>query len=238
MSARRIGVALLLVIAPTLGAQQPAAPALQWPAVAIATGLVTAASLFDQSAATAIHDHPSGNRDATANSLARFGTGTVIAPTIGILAVAGLVSHRRPLTDLALNTTKALVVATVAVTGLKLAAGRQRPWQDQDLGGDDVHPFSGDASFPSGHTTAAFAFATTLGDAIGKPWARVGLYALATGTAWSRVAQQQHWVSDVVAGAALGVAASKFATGRRTIFGVRAPRLSVGPHQVALIWGQ
>ena len=230
---------LLLLMAHGSSAQSvpdSASRPLRWPTVAVAGGLVAVASLFDRSTARGIHDHPSTDRRATANQLERFGTVTVIGPTVGTLALVGLLARRKQLTDVALNTTEAMVAATVAVEALKLTVGRARPRDDADFGDDDFAPFSGNASFPSGHTTAAFAFATSLGDAIHRPWARVGLYALATGTAWARVAQEAHWVSDVVAGAALGIASAKFASGRRTIFGVRAPRFGITSTGFVLSW--
>ena len=97
-----------------------------------------------------------------------------------------------------------------------------------------MRPFSGQTAMPSGHTAAAFALATTLGDATGRTLPRIGLYALATGTAAGRVIGQRHWLSDVVAGAAIGVLAGKLAGGRVSVFGVRAPRLLLEPGRVGL----
>jgi undecaprenyl-diphosphatase len=54
------------------------------------------------------------------------------------------------------------------------------------------------SSFPSGHATAAFCAATLLG---GGGW-----YVLAAGVATTRVYVRLHHASDVVAGAALGLA--------------------------------
>lgn len=210
---------------------------LRWSTVAIVSGAVAATAFgFDRSVARSIHDHPSADRRATANTLEQFGTVTVIGPTVGTLALVGLLTARKQLSDIALNTTEAVVMASLAAQGLKLAFGRERPRDDPDLSGDDFAPFSGNDAFPSGHTAAAFAFATSLGDAIDRPWARVGLYTLATGTAWARVAQEAHWASDVVAGAAVGIVAAKFASGRRTIFGVRAPRFGVSRAGFLLSW--
>ena len=106
--------------------------------------------------------------------------------------------------------------------------GRARPFQDQDRDGLDFAPFSSQTSFPSGHTAAAFAVATTLGDAAGSTWARAGLYGLATGTAWARLAEEKHWLSDVVAGAALGVLSARVANGRTAVLGLHAPRILRG----------
>jgi membrane-associated phospholipid phosphatase len=237
-----VTASVLMVLAAATGRAQAARdstpPPLRWPAVFIAAGLVGSASLLDATVARDIRDHPSADRRSTADQLARFGTVSVIGPTVVTLAITGLVAHEPKLTGLAVNTAKSMAVATIAVQALKLTAGRTRPRDDRDAGADDFSPFSGNASFPSGHATAAFAFATTLGDAIDRPWARVGLFALAGGTAWARVAQEAHWVSDVVAGAAVGVASAKFATGRRTIFGLRAPRLGVGPTGLSVSWSE
>ena len=54
--------------------------------------------------------------------------------------------------------------------------------------------------------------------------------------AWSRVYDNQHWVSDVVVGAAVGIASAKLATGRWTIFGLRAPVPLATPNGLGLMW--
>ena len=66
------------------------------------------------------------------------------------------------------------------------------------------------ASFPSGHTSAAFATATVLARELGAnhpghEWLVSSLlFGGATFVGFSRVYERQHWPSDVVAGAALG----------------------------------
>ena len=59
-------------------------------------------------------------------------------------------------------------------------------------------------SFPSGHTAAAFAFATGVGQELG--WAGPPLYALAAVVGYSRVHTGVHYPLDVIAGALAGVA--------------------------------
>ena len=68
------------------------------------------------------------------------------------------------------------------------------------------------------------------------PWATVGLYTLATATGLSRVYDNQHWVSDVFLGAAVGIASAKLATGRWTIFGLRAPVPLATPNGLGVMW--
>lgn len=63
-------------------------------------------------------------------------------------------------------------------------------------------------SFPSGHTATAFAAATVLHKEYGltrSPWFSVGGYAVAIGTGFMRVLNNRHWISDVVAGAGIGI---------------------------------
>jgi len=64
----------------------------------------------------------------------------------------------------------------------------------------------------------------------------MGLYAVATATAWSRVNDNAHWFSDVVFGAAVGVVSAKFMNGKVTIFGIRPPHLRPAAGGLALSW--
>lgn len=74
-------------------------------------------------------------------------------------------------------------------------------------------PFKGrgNDSFFSGHTSLAFTTATMLYYHSGEKW-WVGLagYSLATGVGLSRMQQQKHWASDVVAGALVGTTVAAF----------------------------
>lgn len=63
-------------------------------------------------------------------------------------------------------------------------------------------------SFPSGHTATAFVAATVLHKEYGltrSPWYSVGGYAVATATGVMRILNNRHWVSDVMAGAGVGI---------------------------------
>lgn len=63
-------------------------------------------------------------------------------------------------------------------------------------------------SFPSGHTSTAFTAATILHKEYGltrSPWFSVGGYTVAIGTGFMRVLNNRHWISDVIAGAGVGL---------------------------------
>lgn len=93
---------------------------------------------------------------------------------------------------------------------LKWTVGRHRP--DKMIAPFAFHPFIGgfrglwnehDLSFPSGHATLAFATAASL--AILLPRWRPMWFLLAATVAAERVLENAHYLSDVVAGAGIGV---------------------------------
>jgi membrane-associated phospholipid phosphatase len=114
------------------------------------------------------------------------------------LVAAAVVSFasRRPrlLVDVAL----AVGAAELTVIGAHALIHRHRPFEHQLGKQEHGH------SFPSGHATTAFAGATML--AAYLPRYRVPLFALAALIALSRVYNGVHYPTDVVVGAALGVA--------------------------------
>jgi membrane-associated phospholipid phosphatase len=94
---------------------------------------------------------------------------------------------------------------------LKAGIGRSRPFVKN--GPFSLHPFKFSNeyySFPSGHTTTAFAISTVLATRINNPYASVGFYALALLTASQRMYSDNHWLSDCVLGAAIGTAVGRF----------------------------
>lgn len=68
-------------------------------------------------------------------------------------------------------------------------------------------------SFPSGHTSLAFVGAHLIAREFGKgkPWIKVGAYGIATTTGLFRWGNHEHWVSDILGGAAMGIFATEMA---------------------------
>lgn len=68
-------------------------------------------------------------------------------------------------------------------------------------------------SFPSGHSSFAFAMAHFMHREYGEQstWYSIGAYTCATSVAFMRMAKNAHWVSDVVAGAGIGIFSTELA---------------------------
>jgi undecaprenyl-diphosphatase len=127
-----------------------------------------------------------------------------------------------------------VVTAGVATVAIKRIVGRFRPADASDQ--YVFRPFSSHDAFPSGHTTVAFALAASLSEEIHRPWATALLYAGATGTGWSRLNDHKHWLSDVLAGATVGITAANVIEGRWRIFGLGPPHFLVSPHGARFEW--
>ncbi|MZE52761.1 phosphatase PAP2 family protein [Streptomyces sp. SID5770] len=100
----------------------------------------------------------------------------------------------------------AVASATANLLGKRLV---RRPRPDREaarvVAGRHV-PMPDSASFPSGHTASAVAFATAVGVVL--PAAAVPLGILASTVGYSRVHTGVHYPGDVAAGAVLGVASA------------------------------
>lgn len=70
---------------------------------------------------------------------------------------------------------------------------------------------SDNRSFPSGHTATAFMTATMLTKEYGhiSPWIGIGAYTAAASTGIMRIANNKHWISDVMTGAGIGILATE-----------------------------
>jgi hypothetical protein len=107
---------------------------------------------------------------------------------------------------------EAMVLGGISSTVLKSVTGRVRPNETADRG----NWRNNGTSFPSGHSTAAFAVAQVFADRMPREqwgWSVLG-YGLAGATAYVRLKDNVHWTSDVVAGAALGMATGRFVSNR------------------------
>jgi membrane-associated phospholipid phosphatase len=237
----RYVLAILAVVHPLSGAAQvhatdsvPQAFVIRWWHGVIVVGGLSLLTLLDEPAQRFFQEHRSSQSDDVAHAFRHFGQPEVFGTvTVGLVA-AGLLGGNQEVARAGGRLAASLLVAGAVTGGLKLAIGRTRP--NETLDAYEFHPFSGEDAMPSGHTSIAFALATSLADDIHRTWASVGLYTIATGVGWSRINDNKHWLSDVAAGAVVGVTSAKLVHGRWRIFNLRPPTVLVGPHHAGLAW--
>jgi membrane-associated phospholipid phosphatase len=136
-----------------------------------------------------------------------FVTGTAIY-------LIGRAKGNRRVESLGLHSVESILLADVLGGAIKLTVGRQRPSVDVKTPDNFQlwRGFKGDQwrSFPSGHTITAFAFASTVTRESQFWWPHatwyVGtiFYGGASMVGLSRIFNNRHWASDVMAGAAIG----------------------------------
>ena len=224
-------------VVPPAAASLDNGTSIRWWHGAAALGGISALMLLDGSVRHFVQDNRTQTGNDVASAVRHFGQPEVYATVPAGLLLAGAISHNPRLTHMGWRVVSALAVTGAVTAGVKTLSGRARPDNPGiDGDADDFGLFSGRDAWPSGHTSMAFALATSLGDELHNPWARWGLYGAATAVAWSRVNDNRHWLSDVATGALVGIASAKFASGRWTIFGVRAPTFMAGPRGVGLGW--
>lgn len=95
----------------------------------------------------------------------------------------------------------ACLLTGITTYGLKTLTGVERP------------DGSARNAFPSGHTATAFMGAELLRREYWEtsPWIGVAGYAVAAGTGFLRMYNNRHWLTDVIAGAGLGILAAEAA---------------------------
>jgi membrane-associated phospholipid phosphatase len=179
-------------------------------------GLTVAMFALDRHIADQIH------QDSTFNGFTQksaVGFETISSPGAyvigGGLYLYGRLAKKPNLTDLAWHGTEAVLMAN-AVTGLlKGTLGRARPFVSNDTNPRDFRFGGGFStsdrqSFPSGHTTTAFAAAAAVTSEIRRlhpkalPYVATVMYGGATLVGLSRMYHNKHWASDVALGAAVG----------------------------------
>jgi membrane-associated phospholipid phosphatase len=190
-------------------------------------GLMAVLSPVDETTRNEVQRRRSSGSDDFAAAIRHVGQPEVYATVaLGTIA-AGLIAGNSKITRAGARITAGLLLGGAIASGLKLAAGRQRP-----LIGEEqyvFHPFSKSDSWPSGHTMTAFALATGISDEVHSTPVTIGMYTLATAVGWSRMNDNKHWLTDVLAGAAIGITSTKLMNGHWRVFGISAPRFLLEP---------
>jgi membrane-associated phospholipid phosphatase len=174
---------------------------------------VGAAHSFD----ARVRDHFATGSKAVLNGGADQNSLRDAAPTVALIAGTGLyawfIDDRDGYRETwSLIEAGAFSGATAEVLGY--ATGRARP----DATTSPNQWGKGSDSFPSLHTTVAFAVGTVFAESGNDEYRwirRIIGYGVASATGYERVNENVHWLSDSVAGAALGIASARFVLNRQ-----------------------
>ncbi len=134
----------------------------------------------------------------------KWGDWKIAAPVSAGIFATSLLTNDTKFQDAAFTSLQSILMTNITVNTSKFLFARERPLHENDPY-DFEFVERGATSFPSGHTSTAFALFT--------PWmvyypgpVTYSLMVIPVGTAVARVAKGKHWLSDVVAGAGIGFA--------------------------------
>lgn len=121
---------------------------------------------------------------------------------VGAGYILGVVMKNNQVKSVSIMAAKAMIVSGLATQAIKHAVDRTRPKNSDS----PYEVGAGSRSFPSGHTTQAFALATVIAETTKDQGMVIPViaYTAAAIAGWSRVHDKAHWASDVVIGALIG----------------------------------
>jgi len=142
------------------------------------------------------------------------------AVTLSLMAGYGIIFKKEKIKTTALLASQSYLISGAIQTVVKILTGRQRPFvynpdqvEAEPKFHGPFHPPFKDAngktitsSFPSGHTTGAFAAATVFAmEYRDRPAVKIIAYGSASLIGLSRITENKHWTTDVLVGTALGI---------------------------------
>lgn len=207
-----------------LGGQLAAVPASTW---LWAGGAVAAASALDQPLDQWLQNNATG---PGWDGAARISNAIPVAMALGTgLLYAGIGGEGASQT--AAISIKAMGYTLAGNLVTRWAVGRARPYENLGTSHfDGFRPESVGSGFASNHVAIAFALATPFAQRHDMPW----LYAAAGLSALGRLQQRDHWLSDTVAGAAMGYTIGSLLTLQDA--NKKGPRYTVTPQSVQAQW--
>lgn len=232
---RRVGRDVLSLPG-TIGHWSPA----QW-AAAGGIGLATwGAYTYDGEARENFgHQRPKDMLNDFSRSYTHFGDYRLLVPIIGATWITGMATGSETLSKIAGDATEATFISAGVINpGLALATGRALPSAGENP--DRFRPFTrGRYSFPSGHTSAAFAVASVidvnLRGSFGY-WQTPVVYSVAALVGESRVYDHKHYPSEIILGAAIGASVGHWVASRPRNAPASMMTVSVSPNGIRFAW--
>lgn len=149
--------------------------------------------------------NPNNPNSAVWNNLSNTSKYISVGVPVGYF-VAGLIHDNKALKQKAAYTAAAILFNTASTTVLKNVVKRERPYNTYT--GIFPDKIESDYAFPSGHTSSAFATATSLAITTKKWYVAVPAFAWSASVGYSRIYLGQHYPSDVIMGAIVGTSSA------------------------------
>ena len=179
--------------------------------IGAAAGLVAGVSLLDGSIRGVVNRNRSPFMDDVMDAVEPLGTVANYRILAG-LYLTGVAVDRPHLRQMAVGAVASSLVAGILVTPtIQTVVGRARPRMNEPVYTFDA--FSDGHSFPSGHVTQAFAVASVIAIESESTLVDVTAYGVAGMVAASRMYTGAHFLSDVTAGALIGMAVGRAVAG-------------------------
>ena len=138
-------------------------------------------------------------------NIERFGAEYAVG-VVGGFYLAGSLANDDTALHVAQDGLTASIIASGLITpAIKIVTGRSRPYED--AGSNNFQALGAgkrNSSFPSGHTTEAFALASVISAHYEETWVKSSAYTVATLVGIARTYHDAHFASDVLAGALIG----------------------------------
>lgn len=175
----------------------------QWIWFGGAAAGLTAMVLLDKPFSEFVERNHNSTTDTISRNIDPFG-GTYSFGVLGAFYVGGLLFKNSNARAVAQDGLAATIIASGIISpAMKYTFGRAR--HDEQHGAYDFDFFSlHDNSFPSGHTTQAFAVASVIAAHYDSIWVKGSAYAVASLVGYARIQQNRHWGTDVAVGALIG----------------------------------
>jgi len=177
----------------------------------ITAGIVTsiAAGLYDNDMKIQkwALDHKTTTTSNIGDEITYYGHGKFTPVIIGGMYLYGHVADDGKMRETALLSVESFVLTSVFVQTLKYSTHRHRPYTGDGpyaWDGFRIHGSNDSYSFPSGHSSSAFAVATVIASEYDNTWVPPLAYSIAAITALNRVSHNAHWSSDIFVGSAIG----------------------------------
>ncbi|MEO0202713.1 MAG: phosphatase PAP2 family protein [candidate division WOR-3 bacterium] len=140
------------------------------------------------------------------NALNQLGEGQYHIVSYSMLYLISKLKKDEKLEEFSLSGIKSFIVSGLSVLALKYVFGRARPYTwEGELSFKPFNLNNDYQSFPSGHTIIAFTTASHISSYSNNKLISFISYSLATGVGIARIYKDQHWFSDVISAATLGI---------------------------------